>query len=243
MGGGGGMRHRFAHVAKNGITARLSHPILLREKAIVNCCDTLQRLRSACLWISASFPANWWTSWRVSNRMCLQMPQHLSVWPPRRGEGWSCVLSAKTNRGWGSHTTAWPLRRTRLAHAERAKCTTRNLAKGTAFFSKIKCSGLFDTIRAHFACQMHKYSSALSYTTLSAENGRWQVTVTPRCTNDAVSSVFHLSLCQMLCKCSRTDSESRESLHFIWTSITLHYIYQYLRSQRPVWPSHDHTFT
>lgn len=48
---------------------RPSDPILLRKS---NC--KLLWLWSACLSISASFPANWWTSSRVTHRMCLQMP-------------------------------------------------------------------------------------------------------------------------------------------------------------------------
>lgn len=47
--------------------------------ATINCCDTLQQLWSVCLWISASSPANWWTSSRVIKRICLQIPTFVWV--------------------------------------------------------------------------------------------------------------------------------------------------------------------
>lgn len=56
----------------------VSDATLLR-KATINCCDTPQQLWSVCHWISASSPANWWTSSRVMKRICLQIPTFVRV--------------------------------------------------------------------------------------------------------------------------------------------------------------------
>lgn len=53
--------------------------LLLLRKATINCCDTLQQLWSVSHWISASSPANWWTSSRVIKRICPQISTFVRV--------------------------------------------------------------------------------------------------------------------------------------------------------------------